>query len=378
MSDSVESYRICCRCATVDLPDYIISDVRPSSDCHSVLDGFLRHFNINISQADLEVVVLIFGGRRLDIKASVGTVFGSVPVSIPSRILSVQVAMPHSFAQDPCIHVIIPPSSISVTKSLPTAASVVSPQPVAEIQCNIPQPCQSGPSEPLAPTRDAVAMLSPGAAVSIPSIASYVPFNDSTAASAASAYRATLDAWASYYERVSFEWLQRWGATRDPQALASHELAAHYARGCRAALSDMISNCDLNRPMSYQSSQFFNFDSPSRVDSSARAAEVGTAVLAADQQRAPAPHVDLLPLDAGDQAHAGNFVDPAMPANPMAGGAAAGAGLLALLVRAAVTMYAYLRNELSFCLFLPNCKFKGTYCRHLSRMAVWDGPCSLA
>ena len=82
MSGCVKSYRICCRCATVDLPDYIISDVRPSSDCHSVLDGFLRHFNISISQADLAVVVLIFSGRRLDIKASVGTVFGSVPVSM--------------------------------------------------------------------------------------------------------------------------------------------------------------------------------------------------------------------------------------------------------------------------------------------------------
>jgi hypothetical protein len=80
MSSSVESYRICCRCATVDLPDYIISDVRPSSDCHSVLDGFLRHFNIVMSQSDLDVVVLIFSGRRLDIKATVGTVFGSVPV----------------------------------------------------------------------------------------------------------------------------------------------------------------------------------------------------------------------------------------------------------------------------------------------------------
>jgi hypothetical protein len=87
MSGCLESYRICCRCATVDLPDCIISDVRPSSDFFSVLDAFLRHFNINMSQSDLAVVVLIFSGRRLNIKDSVGSVFGTVPVMTPQSAL---------------------------------------------------------------------------------------------------------------------------------------------------------------------------------------------------------------------------------------------------------------------------------------------------
>jgi hypothetical protein len=83
MSICVESYRICCRCATVDLPDFVISDVRPSSDCHSVLNSFLRHFNINLAQSDVSDVALIFSGRRLNIKDSVGAVFGSMPVTLP-------------------------------------------------------------------------------------------------------------------------------------------------------------------------------------------------------------------------------------------------------------------------------------------------------
>jgi hypothetical protein len=83
MAGCLESYRICCRCATVDLPDCIISDVRPNSDFFSVLDAFLRHFSINMSQSDLAVVVLIFSGRRLNIKDSVGSVFGTVPVMTP-------------------------------------------------------------------------------------------------------------------------------------------------------------------------------------------------------------------------------------------------------------------------------------------------------
>ncbi len=249
--------------------------------------------------------------------------------------------------QDPCVHVIIPPSSILVPKNQLPAPLFVNPPPVAEIQSILPQLSPTGLSQPFAPIRDAVSAppsSSAAAAVAIPSVTSHVPFNDLTSSGAATAYRATLDAWASYYERVSFEWLQRWGATRDPQALASHELAAHYARGCRTGLSEYISNYDLNRPTSHLSSQIFNCDSPLRVDSNVRAAEVGTALHAADQQLAAAPRVDLLPLDAADQPQAANLVDPAMPANAMAGGAAAGAGLLALLVRAAVTMYACLRD----------------------------------
>jgi hypothetical protein len=85
MSSGIESYRICCRCATVDLPDYIISDVRPSSDCLTVLNCFLQHFNINnLSQSDIDVIALIFSGRRLNVSDSVGAVFGSVPVSPPA------------------------------------------------------------------------------------------------------------------------------------------------------------------------------------------------------------------------------------------------------------------------------------------------------
>ena len=99
MSSCLESYRICCRCATADLPDFIISDVRPSSECLTVLDSFLRHFNINLSQSDLAVVALIFSGRRLNVSDSVGAVFGSVPVSPPPR--PQRVALTHALHPEP-------------------------------------------------------------------------------------------------------------------------------------------------------------------------------------------------------------------------------------------------------------------------------------
>jgi hypothetical protein len=105
MSSCLQSYRICCRCATVELPDFIISNVLPHADCHSVLETFLLHFNINLSPSDLAVVVLIFSGRRLNTKDSVGAVFGSVPVTIP--ILPLQVALAHSLPSGPvrsCYH----------------------------------------------------------------------------------------------------------------------------------------------------------------------------------------------------------------------------------------------------------------------------------
>ena len=99
MSSCLESYRICCRCATADLPDFIMSDVRPSSDCLTVLDSFLRHFNLNLSQSDLAVVALIFSGRRLNVSDSVGAVFGSVPVSPPPR--PQRVALTHALHPEP-------------------------------------------------------------------------------------------------------------------------------------------------------------------------------------------------------------------------------------------------------------------------------------
>jgi hypothetical protein len=95
---------------------------------------------------------------------------------------------------------------------------------------------------------------------------------------------ASLEAWAVYYERTSYEWLQRWSCTFDPQALASHELAAHYARGCRARLSQFNSNQNFSHHATHQSSQSFNADVHARAESSAWLAAVGTA----DQQLAAA------------------------------------------------------------------------------------------
>jgi hypothetical protein len=120
MTSSLQSYRICCRCATVELPDYIISDVRPSSDCHSVLDSFLRHFNIILSQSDVSVVALIFSGRRLNIKDSVGAVFGSVPVTI--LLLPLQDALAHAILAGPlysCNHPTYLYSSSQATAARP-------------------------------------------------------------------------------------------------------------------------------------------------------------------------------------------------------------------------------------------------------------------
>ena len=227
------------------------------------------------------------------------------------------------------MHVIIPPSSILAPRPQPPVPLSVNPAPAAELQSNVPAPSHSRLSEPVAP------MLSASAAVA----ASSLTFNDASSSSVTAAYRASLEAWASYYERVSFEWLQRWGATRDPQALASHELAAQYARGCRTGLTESISNYGSNLQTSYPSSLLINSDSPSRADSSARAVEFASGILVANQQRALAPHVDIPPLAAADRPpQAANIVDPAAPANAV--GAGGGAGLLALVVRVAVTMYA--------------------------------------
>ncbi len=226
------------------------------------------------------------------------------------------------------MHVIIPPSSILAPRPQPPAPLSVNSAPAAELQSIIPAPSHSSLSEPVAP------MLSASAVA-----ASSLTFNDASSSSAAAAYRASLEAWASYYERVSFEWLQRWGATRDPQALASYELSAQYARDCRTGLTESSSNYGSNLQSSYPSSLLINSDSPSRADSSVRAVEAAAGILVANQQRAPAPHVDIIPLAAADRPpQAANIVDPAAPANAV--GAGGGAGLLALVVRVAVTMYA--------------------------------------
>ena len=238
------------------------------------------------------------------------------------------------FVQDPCIHVIIPPASIVAPKPQPPAPLFVSPAPSHEIQPSFTAPLRS--SDPVA----APPALSAGDdAASVTPVASS---NDGSSASAAAANMTALEAWALYYDRVSFEWLQRWSFTREPQALASHELAAHYARGCRTRLSEKSSNNPLwnasNLATSQYPSQFTHADALPHVESSVRAAVAGTAVPAADHQRAGAPQVDVMPQADAAQVRAANFADPAVPVNAVAGGV--GAGLLALVVRAVVTMCA--------------------------------------
>jgi hypothetical protein len=83
MSSCLERYRICCRCATVDLPDYTI-DIGSTSSINSVLENFLRHFNFPLSETNLAVAILIYSGRRLELNATVGDVFGSLSVCIHS------------------------------------------------------------------------------------------------------------------------------------------------------------------------------------------------------------------------------------------------------------------------------------------------------
>lgn len=240
------------------------------------------------------------------------------------------------FLQDPCIHVIIPPTSIVAPKPQPPAPLFVAPAPTGEMQPRFTVPLRS--PDPVAAPRVAPAALSVGDdAASAFVVNPVASSNDGPSASAAAANMTALEAWALYYERVSFEWLQRWSFTREPQALASHELAAHYARGCRTCLSNKSSNHDSNL-VSHHPSHVTHADAPPRVESSVRAAAAGTAVLAADQRHAAAPQVDVMHQADAAQAQAANFVDPAAPINAVAGGV--GAGLLALVVRAVVTMCA--------------------------------------
>lgn len=204
--------------------------------------------------------------------------------------------------------------------------------PAAEIQPTFTAPLRS--SEPVAQPREVPAASSADGDTAAAFIA---PSRLQSFSAAAAAKTASLEAWASYYERVSFEWLQHWAVTRDQHALSSHQLAAQYARGCRLRLSDNSNNYDPQIATSHRSSQHTDADAQS-IQTSARADADGTTVVAADHQRAAAPQVELMPQAAAVQPPAANFVDPA-PVNAVAGGGF-GAGLLALIVRAAVTMCA--------------------------------------
>jgi hypothetical protein len=220
----------------------------------------------------------------------------------------------------------------------------------AQIQPRFTLPSPSGSSDPFVtvPARALPDLLSAGAAAAPPFVASATPLSMATSQSVGASNVASLEAWASYYERVSLEWLQRWGVTRDPQALASHELAAQYALGCRKCLSENNSNHRSNLPTDNQSSYsslFCNIDARTRIEVGGRAAAPGTISIAADQQRAAAPQVEIFPQAAAAPAQVANGVDAAAPVNPVVGGF--GAGLLAIIVRAAVTMCACLRPRAS-------------------------------
>ena len=238
--------------------------------------------------------------------------------------------------QNPCVHIIIPPASLSALKLQPAAPLFVAPPvPAAESQPRLtpPPPPPHSSSSHSAP---AAAVASDPLFGTVAPVAPAAPLNSAATASAVAANLASLEAWAVYYERTSYEWLQRWSCTFDPQALASHELSAHYARGCRVRLSQFNSNQNFSHHATHQSSQSFNADVHARAESSAWLAAVGTA----DQQLAAAP-VDLLPQAAAAQPEAANFVAPAAP-DPLAAAGGFGAGLLALILRAGVTMCASL------------------------------------
>jgi hypothetical protein len=202
-------------------------------------------------------------------------------------------------------------------------------------------PSPSGSSDPIAtvPARVLPGFLSAAAAAAPLDVASATPLSITSSATTGASNVASLEAWALYYERVSLDWLQRWNFTHDLQALASHELAAQYARGCRQCLSENNSNSRSNLPTNYQSSDsslFCNIDACSRIESGGRAAAAANLSIAADQQRVAAPQVEIFPQAAAAQAQVANAVDAGVPANPIGGGF--GAGLLAIIVRAAVTM----------------------------------------
>jgi hypothetical protein len=174
------------------------------------------------------------GGRRLNTKDSVGAVFGSVPVT-PALEVQPKFTAP----------------SLSLTSS-----------------------------DHIALSRDASAALTHGGnAASHWVLATAISSNDE-ASEVLAAKSASPEAWALYYERVSFEWLQRWGVTRDHEALSNYELAVHYARGCRTRLSELTIQRDLNFTTSSHSSQFVKSDARSREESTAREAAAGTALFA--------------------------------------------------------------------------------------------------
>ena len=220
----------------------------------------------------------------------------------------------------------------------------VAPAPALEVQPRF--TAQSLSSDPIASSRDASAALTHGGNVASHWVLATAISSNDEASEILAAKSASLEAWALYYERVSFEWLQRWGVTRDHEALSNYELAVHYARGCRTSLSELTIKRDSNFTTSSHSSQFVKSDVRSREESTARAAAAGTALFAAEQHHAVAPQVDIMPQAAAAQPQAANVVDPALPVNPAVGGV--GAGLLALVVRAAVTMCASQRLWTSF------------------------------